>query len=75
MMATQVSNLRQCRTVRATPARLRPHGVAIRKGLAWGMYPTVDALKAAIARGAFNRAAGAQNQAEVDGMNKDAMLA
>jgi len=39
------------------------------------MYPTVEALKAAIANGTFNRAAGAQNQAEFDAMNNDALLA
>jgi len=74
-MATKVRSSRKCRTVRATPARLRPHCIAIRKDLDPGMYPTVEDLKAAIANGTFNRAAGAQNQAEVDAMNKDTMLA
>lgn len=63
------------RRCRATPARLRPHCYAIRKDLDPGMYPTIEALKAAIANGTFNRAAGAKNQAEVEAMNKDTMLA
>ncbi len=59
---------------RATPVRLRPHCYAIRKDLDPSLYPTIEALKAAIANGTFKRSAGAQNQAEVNAMNKDTLL-
>ena len=58
----------------ATPARLRPHCYAIRKDLDPGRYPTIEALKAAIANGTFDRAAGAQTQAEVHAMLEDCLV-
>jgi len=73
-MAAQVRDSRKGRAVRATPARLRPHCMAIRKDLDPGRYSTIEALKAAIANGTFDRNAGVRNQAEVDAMNKDVML-
>ena len=75
MAMTRTKIRKTTRRCRATPARLRPHCYAIRKDLDPGRYPTIEALKAAIANGTFDRSAGAQNQAEVDAMNKDTMLA
>ena len=75
MAMTKTKIRKTSRRCRATPGRLRPHCYAIRKDLDPGRYPTIGALKAAIANGTFDRSAGAQTQAEVDAMNKDTMLA
>ena len=75
MAMTKAKIRKTSRRCRATPARVRPHCYAIRKDLDPGRYPTIGALKAAIANGTFDRSAGAQNQAEVDAMNKDTILA
>jgi len=74
-MGVYGSNMCKGRTVRATPARLRPHCMAIRKDLDPGRYHTIEDLKSAIANGTFDRNAGALNQSEVDAMNKDVMFA
>ena len=62
------------RRCQATPARLRPHCYAIRKDLDPGRYPTIEALKTAIANGTFNRSAGAQTQEEVHAMLEDCLV-
>ena len=74
MAMTRTKIRKTSRRCRATPARLRPHCYAIRKDLDPGRYPTIGALKAATANGTFDRAAGAQTQAEVEAMNKDTIL-
>ena len=74
MAMTKTKIRKTSRRCRATPARLRPHCYAIRKDLDPGRYPTIEALKAAIANGTFDRSAGAQNQAEVHAMLEDCLV-
>ena len=62
------------RRARSTPVRKRPNCVAIRADLDPFKYPTIEALKAAIASGTFKRECGAMSQCEVEAMNKDCMI-
>ena len=60
--------------IRHTPARLRPNCVKIRKDLDPFMYPTREALHAAIANGTFRREFGCLNEKEVEAANKDCLM-
>ena len=60
--------------VRHTPARLRPNCIKIRKDLDPFMYPTREALHAAIANGTFRREFGCLNEEEVEAANKDCLI-
>ena len=59
---------------RHTAARKRPHCVVIRRDLDPFLYPTVEALKAAIADGTFRRECGAMSVREVEAANKDCLI-
>jgi len=73
-MAAQVRDLRKSRTLRATPARLRPHCIAIRKDLDPGRYATDKALDAALANGTYKVGCGCRTAAEVHAMLEDCLV-
>jgi len=73
-MATQVRDSRKGRAARATPARLRPHCMAIRKDLDPGCYATDKALDAALANGTYKAGCGCRTAAEVHAMLEDCLV-
>jgi len=73
-MAAQFRGLRKSRTPRATPARLRPHCIAIRKDLDPGRYATDKELDIALANGTYKVGSGCKTAAEVHAMLEDCLV-